>query len=99
MNSFLYLLNGNTVDTYFKGIVEKHNNSILKVPKPFEKNSHLKPPARKRVNSEIDESLIVSTEDDTDDGWETSREEGRREKLRMRYKGKKEKVKVTIKII
>ena len=71
--------------------MKKHNNSILKVPKPFEKNSDLKPLSRKRVNSEIDESLIVSTGDDTDDGWEKSREDKRREKLRMRNKEKKEK--------
>ena len=76
-------------------MLKKHNNSILKVPKPFEKNSDLKPPSRKRVNSEIDESLIVSTGDDTDDGWEKSREDKRREKLRMRNKEKKEKEKAS----
>lgn len=81
----------NPATTTFKGIVEKHNNSILKVPKPFEKASHLKPPARKRANSEIDESIKVSSEDDTDDGWEQSREDKRREKIRKRNKEKKEK--------
>ena len=82
----------NPSTTTFTGIVKKQNNSLT-VPKPFERDAHLKPPARKRINSEVNESTNASTEDDTDDGWEQTREDKRKEKLRLRNKEKKDKEK------
>ena len=90
-----------TAATFAEAVQKKTNskgNVSLSVPKQFRDPSL--PPLRKRSNSVVfDESAIETVEEDSDDGWEKTREDKRKDKLRKMRKRKRKMIQISIRIV